>query len=240
MAGMAVVQGGEVAFAQGSGVKEAGDDDPVTPDTLFSIGSTAKTLPAIMAATVVDDGLITWDTPVVEVMPQFQLSDADATSQITLRHLFAHTTGLPDIDLLYFFSGLLPEGIIDALKDMPLNTRPGESRTYQNEAFSVAGYVATMAAGGQYGDNLLQTYVDLMQTGVFDPIGISTATFSIEDAVANPNHATPHYTSLNGTLAETGFDVTPDSLLEYGLDCASGRGEGQRHGHGASLDDHAG
>ena len=64
--GMAVVvvQDGEVVFAQGFGVKEAGGGDPITADTLFSIGSTAKAMTAMMAATVVDDGLITWDTPV--------------------------------------------------------------------------------------------------------------------------------------------------------------------------------
>ncbi len=44
----------------------------------------AKTMTAIMAATAVDDELITWDTPVVEVMPQFQLSDAAATGLSTL------------------------------------------------------------------------------------------------------------------------------------------------------------
>ena len=36
---------------------------------------------AMMAATVKDDELFTWDTPVVQVMPQFQLSDAGATTK---------------------------------------------------------------------------------------------------------------------------------------------------------------
>ena len=216
--GMAVVvvQAGAVAFAQGFGVKEAGGNDPVTPDTLFSIGSTAKTMTAMMAATLVDGGLISWDTPVVEVMPQFQLSDADATSKITLRHLFAHTTGLPNTDLALFFAGLPPEGVVEFFKDVPLNTQPGDSRTYQNHAFAVGGYVAAMAAGGRYGDNLLETYVDLMQQRVFDAIGMSTATFSIEETEASPNHATPHYTTLNGTLVQTGFDVTPTHFWDTG------------------------
>ena len=216
--GMAVVvvQGGDVAFAQGFGVREAGGEDPITPDTMFSIGSTTKAMTAMMAATLVDEGLITWDTPVVDVMPQFQLSDADATGKITLRHLFAHTTGLPNTDLALFFAGLPPEGIVEFFKDVPLNTQPGESRTYQNEAFAVGGYVAAMAAGGRYGNDLLETYVDLMQRRVFDPIGMSTATFSIAETEANPNHATPHYTTLNGTLAQTGFDVTPTHFWDTG------------------------
>ena len=53
-----VVQGDEVVFAQGFGVKEAGGADPITPDTVFSIGSLTKPMTAMMAATLVDEGLI--------------------------------------------------------------------------------------------------------------------------------------------------------------------------------------
>jgi len=216
--GMAVVvvQGGEVAFAQGFGVKEVGGNEPVTPDTLFSIGSTTKVMTAMMAATLVDEGLIAWDTPVVDVMPQFQLSDAEAAAKITLRHLFSHTTGLPNTDLDLLFAGLPPEGIVEFMKTVPLNSQPGQRRTYQNEAYSIGGYVAAIAGGGGYGENLLETYIDLMERRVFDPIGMSTATFSIQEAEANPNHATPHYATLNGTLARTGFDITPTHYWDIG------------------------
>ena len=47
-----VVQGGDVVFAQGFGVKEVGGNDPVTPDTMFSIGSTTKAMTSMMAATL--------------------------------------------------------------------------------------------------------------------------------------------------------------------------------------------
>ena len=51
-----VVQGGEVVFARGFGVREAGGNDPVTPDTMFSIGSTTKAMTSMMAATLVTMG----------------------------------------------------------------------------------------------------------------------------------------------------------------------------------------
>ncbi len=57
-AAVVVVQGGEVAFAHGFGVKEAGGTDPVTPETMFSIGSTTKAMTTMMTATLVDEGLI--------------------------------------------------------------------------------------------------------------------------------------------------------------------------------------
>jgi CubicO group peptidase (beta-lactamase class C family) len=68
-AAVAVVQNGEVVYQQGFGVRELGGSDPVTPETLMMIGSITKPMTATMAATVVDDGELTWETPVVELLP---------------------------------------------------------------------------------------------------------------------------------------------------------------------------
>ena len=209
-----IVQGGEIVYAEGFGLKEIGSDDPVTADTIFSIGSLGKAMTSMMVASLVDDGLIEWDTPLVEVMPQFQLSDEQATQQITLREALGMTTGLPNIDPILFLSGLPPEDYVEYLADVPLAAPPGESYVYQNEMYSVGAYAAAMAAGAEYGVDLFSTYTDLMQERVFDPLGMTSATFSAAEAEASPNHATPHFQSLNANLTETGFDVTPTHYMD--------------------------
>ena len=211
---VAIVQGGEIVYAKGFGVKEIGSDDPVTADTVFTIGSLGKAMTSMMVASLVDDGLIEWDTPLVEVMPQFRLSDEQATQQITLREALGMTTGLPYLGPVLFLSGLPPEDYVEYLADVPLAAPPGESYVYQNEMYSVGAYAATMAAGAEYGENLYSTYTDLMQERVFDPLGMTSATFSAQEAAASPDHATPHFQSLNATLAETGFDVTPTHYMD--------------------------
>jgi len=209
-----IVQGGEIVYAEGFGVKEIGSDDPVTADTVFTIGSTTKAMTSMMVASLVDDGLIEWDTPLVEVMPQFRLSDEQATQQITLREALGMTTGLPDIGPVLFLSGRPPEDFVEYLADVPLAAPPGESYVYHNEMYVVGAYAAAMAAGAEYGENLFATYVDLMQERVFDPLGMTSATFSAQEAAASPNHATPHFMSLNANLAETGLDVTPTHYMD--------------------------
>jgi CubicO group peptidase (beta-lactamase class C family) len=169
---VAIVQGGEIVYAEGFGEKEIGGDDPVTADTIFSPGSTGKAMTAMMVASLVDDGLIEWDTPLVEVMPQFQLSDEQATQQITFREALGMTSGLPDLGPVLFVSGRPPEDYVEYLASVPLAAPPGESYVYHNEMFVVGAYAAS------------------------------------------PNHATPHFQSLNATLAETGFDVTPHHYLD--------------------------
>jgi len=213
-AAVAIVQGGEIVYAEGFGVKEIGSDDPVTADTVFTIGSLTKAMTSMMAASLVDDGIIEWDTPLVEVMPQFRLSDEQATQQITLREALGMTTGMPDLGLVLAFSGRTPEDYVEYLADVPLAALPGESYVYQNEMYSVGAYAAAMAAGAEYGENLFSTYTDLMQERVFDPLGMTSATFSAQEAAASPNHATHHFQSLNATLAETGFDVTPTHYMD--------------------------
>src|SRR5690606_24801633 len=87
-ASIAVVQDGEVVFLQGFGVKELGGTDPVTPDTQLMIGSVTKSMTSTLAATLVDEGWLTWDTPLVELLPAFAVADPDLTSRLTIADAF--------------------------------------------------------------------------------------------------------------------------------------------------------
>jgi len=115
-----------------------------------------------------------------------------------------------------------PEIAIEFLADFPVQAPPGESYEYQNPMYALGAYVAAVAAGGGYGNNLLDSYYELMQSRVFDPIGMESATFSIETAQASENFATPHSSSLNGSLGETGFTFTPTSHWNLRADDPAG------------------
>jgi len=69
---------------------------PVTTGTLFHIGSTQKSMTAMMIATLVDDGLLDWDEPVINFAPSFGLSDPQAMQEVTIRHLLSMRGGIPD------------------------------------------------------------------------------------------------------------------------------------------------
>jgi len=212
-AAVAIVQGGDIVYAQGFGVREIGSSDLVTAETIFSIGSTTKSMTAMMVASLVDDGLIEWDTPLIEVMPQFRLSDDQATQQITLREALGMTTGLPKLGI-FAFSERSPEDYVEYISGVPLVASPGEAYVYHNQMYAVGAYAATMAAGAGYGENLFSTYAELMQERVFDPLGMASATFSAQEAAASANHATPHVQRLNVTMDETGPDVAPTDFVD--------------------------
>src|SRR3569833_1430574 len=67
---------------------------PVTADTLFQIGSTAKLFNAASIMALVDLGVLKLDTPVCEYIEDFRLSDIEAQTTVTLRHLLSMSAGL--------------------------------------------------------------------------------------------------------------------------------------------------
>ena len=178
---VAVVQDGEIVYAEGFGVRELGKDDPVTPDTLFGIGSMTKSINAMKVATLVDEGLLDWDTPAVEIWPDFQLADPDVSSIVSLRDLLSMRTGMSPDDTLWEGEGkrLSAEELMVVLAEVPVVAQPGEQHSYDNMGVAIGGYLGALAAGGEYGD-LFNAYAGLMKQRLFDPIGMTSTTLNFE------------------------------------------------------------
>jgi CubicO group peptidase (beta-lactamase class C family) len=207
-AAVVVVQGNQIVLAKGFGLRELGKPEPVTPETVFAVGSTTKAMTSMLLATLVDDALLAWDQPVVEIWPDFKLSDPDVTAQIQVRHLLNMSSGIPRLDLPWSGAGLTAEQTMTSLADLPMVTPLGYWYHYNNQLVATGGYIGALAAGGQYG-NLQQSYSGLLQARIFDPIGMTSATTSIEAAQANPNHATPHDFTLFGEVVPTHYHADP-------------------------------
>ena len=91
---IAVVRNDTVLLAKGYGVRELGKTDRVDANTVFNIGSLTKSFTTTAAASLVDEGKITWDTPVHRLLPEYELRDPYLTENVTLRDLLSHRTGL--------------------------------------------------------------------------------------------------------------------------------------------------
>ncbi len=198
-AAVAVVHGGQVVYAQGFGVTEQGASQPVTPDTLMMIGSGTKSFTTMMMGTLVDEGSLAWDQPVVEILPTFRVADPAITPTVTVRNLVCACTGVPRRDAEIFFNAneLTAEDVIASLAGFPLYTPIGEAYQYSNQMVAAGGYIAALAAGGQIGD-LHAAYLAAMRQRVLDPIGMSRSTFDPDAIAGDPDHASPHGATLDG------------------------------------------
>ena len=207
-AAVAVVQGGEVVSLAGFGVKELGGTDPVTPDTLMRVASVTKPVTTTMAAALVDDGRVGWDTPVVDLLPDFALADPELTRRLTVADLFCACTGVPPRDAELGFNAfeLTPERLIASAATLPLTAPFGEQYQYSNQMFAIGGYAAAAAAGGGPND-LYDAYTLAMRERVLDPIGMERSTFSLADVLADGDYAASHLVNLAG-------EYHPLALLE--------------------------
>jgi CubicO group peptidase (beta-lactamase class C family) len=200
-AAVAVVQDGEVVYLDGFGVRAAGDTEPVTPDTMMMIGSITKPLTTTLAGSLVDDGMLSWDTRLVDLLPAFSIVDPTLTADLTIHDAFCNCSGIPSLNLESSFESgkLTPETVVTSLADTPPAAPFGEEFLYNNLLIASAGYALGVANGSGSSDIGL-AYDLAMQQRVFAPLGMTRTTFDPEAAIATGNYAQPHATTLTGDL----------------------------------------
>ena len=193
---IAVVQNGDVVYVKGFGVRKLGENEAVTPDTLMMIASSTKPLTTLMMATVVDDDLMNWETPVTTILPSFAVADPDLTGKLEIQHLVCACSGMPGEDSALFLSNLnTAEDLIRSIQDISPVSKLGEKFNYSNQMVAAGGYIATLAADGSK-DDLTAGYMTAMQQRIFDPVGMADTTLSVEQVQTSDNYARPHGLNL--------------------------------------------
>jgi CubicO group peptidase (beta-lactamase class C family) len=207
-AAVVIVQNGRTIYAKGFGVRELGKQDPVTPDTLMMIGSTGKSMTTMMIAALVDEGKITWETPVASIYPDFALSAPALIPKLTFRKAVCNCTGMERHDLEMYFAKHAPtaEEVVRSVRTFRFVGEFGKTFGYANQMVGAGGYIAAWAARGSNAD-LYANYLVQMQSRVFDPIGMKSTTFSFERALASANRATPHGKIVSGDYLPISADL---------------------------------
>jgi CubicO group peptidase (beta-lactamase class C family) len=91
---VAVYRHGEQVVDAVAGVADPATGRPVTPDTPFYAYSVGKGATATVAHVLVERGAFGYDTPIVELWPEF---GAHGKQSATVRHALTHTVGVPGI-----------------------------------------------------------------------------------------------------------------------------------------------
>lgn len=200
-AAVAVIQGKETAFLQGFGVRELGRPAPITADTLLRIGSVTKSFSSLLSATLVDAGRLRWDTPLVDLLPEFAIEDADLTPQLTVRDAFCACTGLPrrDFEFILDAHAVTPERLIASMAQLPLTAPFGERYQYSNQMVGAGGFAAAVANGGSP-DDLGLAYTLALRERVLNPIGMPRTTYDLSQVLAEDDYAIPHAEDITGAV----------------------------------------
>lgn len=164
-AAVAVVSGDRIVFSKGLGLANVETGAPVTPETVFHVGSLTKVLTAAAVVAEAEGGRLWLGSPVGEVVPGL----APRISKLTLEQLLAQTSGLREVPGGDGFHGEEALGaFVRSLKDDDLLIEPGKAFSYSNPGYALAGY-ALEAAGGK-------PYADRMEEILFRPLGMARST----------------------------------------------------------------
>lgn len=185
---VAVVHGGKTVYAKGFGVKDVtkGDDpaNRVDADTVFQLASLSKPLGATVVAHQVGTNAIGWDTPIVEKLPWFALSDPAITKLVTVGDMYSHRSGLPDHagDLLEDL-GYDRRYVLEHLRDYPLDAFR-TSYAYTNFGLTAGAEAVATGAG--------TSWEDLSRDVLYQPLGMNSTSSRFADYAARPDRAVGH------------------------------------------------
>jgi hypothetical protein len=154
---LAVIQDGKVTLLKGYGYRDLEKQLPVTPNTLFAIGSITKSFTVTTLGMEMDEGKVDWDKPAHDYLPTFKLFTPELTEQVTIRDLITHRTGLPRHDLLWYTSDFQPrETSLRRLQYLEPSKPLRTNFQYNNLMFMTAGYIAGQLNGTSWEDAIIQ------------------------------------------------------------------------------------
>jgi len=166
---LGIIQGDQIVYLKGYGVADP-SGRPVTPQTPFMLASVTKPMTALAVMQLAEQGKIDLDAPVQQYISWFRVADDQASTQITVRQLLYHTSGLSEPTGAEYAGreDLHLDAIeqhVRALRDVQLVHPIGATYEYSNPNYQILGLIIQQVTG--------QPYEVYMQEHVFKPLGMS-------------------------------------------------------------------
>lgn len=119
---------------------------PVKPETVFEIGSITKQFTAACILLLQQDG----ELSVNDKIAKYLATIPDTWTNVTIRHLLTHTSGIKSytgLDGFALTKHLKQDQFIKAIGEQPLEFQPGESWKYSNTGFNLLGFIVENVSG---------------------------------------------------------------------------------------------
>lgn len=188
-----IVKDGALVYAKGYGVRTQGQSATIDADTGFGIGSNTKAFTTAALAILVDEGKLAWDDKVIDILPDFRMSDPWVTREFTVRDMLTHRSGLGlgAGDLMFApKTDFTRQEIVRAIRHLkPVSSFRSEF-AYDNLLYAIAGEIVAVKSG--------QSWEDFVAARIFAPLGMRGCASAPSRADA-ATMATPHV-AVDGKL----------------------------------------
>ncbi len=173
-ASLALIHNNQIVWSQGYGVADEASGAPVTADTIFSVELISKALTAWEMMRLVEAGKVDLDAPVNSYLTSWQLTalGRNDPNEATIRRILSHTAGLSVDGYRGFDTGTtdlpsLPDflsGKTSGVQPVQVFVTPGKHFIYSGGGYTILQLMIEDITG--------ESFKDLMQRDVFDPLGM--------------------------------------------------------------------
>lgn len=207
---LGVIRDGRLIYARGYGMANLEHAIPITPQTVFDIGSTSKQFTAASILLLEQQGKLSLDDDIRRFVPEIPEYDRP----ITIRHLLHHTSGLRDYLTLMALAGIHFDGVTteeDALRliarQKGLNFTPGEEYLYSNSGYFLLSIIVKRASG--------KSLREFAEEHIFRPLGMRSTHFHDDHTRIVPRRATGYAPAPGGgfRIHMSQFEQTGDGAL---------------------------
>jgi len=189
-----LVRGEQIVIERTIGLAELDSMQTVGATTNFRLASITKHLTALAILMLVEDGRLTLDTRLNEVLTQFP----EYAERISIQHLLQHQSGLPDYEPLVSLDRqprIRDQGVVNLLQQInQLDFEPGTSYHYSNSGYAVLTVIVETITG--------QAFETFLEERIFNPSKMSQSVAFVQGQNEVLNRAMG-YTVRNAEIIET-------------------------------------
>jgi putative ATP-binding cassette transporter len=163
-----IVKGDKILFKKGFGYANIKTKQPVTPDTLFELGSNSKAFTALGILLLEEKGLIHFNDPVRKYLPWFKMTVKGREVPITIEQLLHHTSGIPFETIVDIPAGEGDNALEETVKTLvgkELQQMAGKMYSYATINYDVLGLIIKVVSG--------QSFEDYIKYNVLIPLGLN-------------------------------------------------------------------
>ena len=194
---IAIVKGNEMVYAKGFGYSDLENKLPVTPNTLFAIGSTTKAFTASLLGILEEEGKVDLDESPRTYIPELQFFNAAMNEQITIKDLMAHRTGLPRHDGSWkSFGHDSKEELLTRIAFLEPIAPVRTKWVYNNFMYFLQGAIIESLTEQSWGQNIEQNF--------FKPLEMTNSNTNL-DALKKSSQAAIGYYFDNGINAQIDY-----------------------------------
>ncbi|GAB5528105.1 MAG: serine hydrolase domain-containing protein [Roseivirga sp.] len=180
-------QGLETQMASGTG--DLAGTRPLNSSSRFRIASITKLFTAVLVMQLVDEGKMTLDSTIDELLAGLSIANA---GKITVRNLLQHTSGLRNEAKTSYMAYNSPDKLIERFATKKALFKPGKDLNYNNIDYIILGKIIEQLTGKSFSENLQERIIDklnLKDTGIdttFEKDQGVVASFMVKDGQKKP------------------------------------------------------